>query len=275
MDRYSSDNYRYDDSSRRAVKRSSSDVTSGSRPRAGERNLRETGGPSMYYDARGVRVKKSKLSNSFLRTLLFFVLPYIVVNGLILVFVVATPKIEISAANTKNYRSTSISFTVNSILPVKELEVTMNSEPAEAEKSGNTYTAEVTENGTFYVTATAVNGMTSTSYCDISVLDDTPPVIDETKCRIEHGVLTFGISDTLSGVNFDSIYALSESGEKAVPTSVNRDSGLVTIPMLTDTMSIYFEDMVGNAREASITATPEEMKEEVSEEASEEETSEG
>lgn len=216
-------------------------------------------GPGFLYDARGVRVRKSRLSNEFVRTLLFFVLPYLVINAIIFVIVTATPKVEVNVGNTNNYTSSTAKFTVSCLLPIKEVVATIDSEPVEFTKQGSTYTAHVTKNGTFCVEASAVNGMHALGYTDVSLLDDMPPAIDETSCHIEAGVLTFRISDSQSGVDWSSIYALSENGEKSVPLSIEKESGTVAIQMLEDKMEICFADMVGNTRSANITANSEQM----------------
>ncbi len=216
-------------------------------------------GPSILYDARGVRVKKSKFSSEFVRTLLFFVLPYLIINGIIFILVTATPKIEVNVGNTGDYRSAVAKFTVSCLLPLREVSVTIDSEPLEFEKSGSSYTAEVTKNGTFYVEAEAINGMRSVGYTDVSVLDDMPPAVDETSCHIENGVLTFKIADTLSGVDWASLCATTESGEKVLPTSIDKENGIVAFEMADDHMEIHFTDLVGNARSASITATTEQL----------------
>lgn len=258
------DNYRYDNNSRKTVRTDAGSQRLTAAPRTAKKVTRETSSqrsssPSILYDARGVRVKKSKLSNEFVKTLLFFVIPYIVINAAVFIIVTATPKVEVKVSDTDNYTSVTASFTVSSLLPLKDIAVTMESEPVEYKKSGSTYTAEITKNGTFYIEATAVNGMHSVGYADVSVLDDTPPVIDETSCHIEQGILTFTISDSQAGVNWSSVYGISSDGEKSIPESVDKEKGRVAIPMLTDSMELHFEDMVGNQRSASVTATTEQM----------------
>ena len=262
------DDYRYDNNSRRTVRRSASgsDGPQAS-PRASSRGSSQRStrsgssqtynpgsGSGILYDARGARVKKSKLSNGFVRTLLFFVIPYLIINGIIFVLVTAAPKAEIKVYDTTDYRTAKVEITTGGLLPIKDVQITMESSPLECEKDGGTYTAQVDRNGTVYVSVTSANGMTTSAYADVSSLDDTPPVIDDTSCKIEDGVLSFNISDTQSGVDYDSIYGTSAGGEKTVPMQVNKDKGVVMIPMLSDSMDIHFADMAGNAREAAITA---------------------
>lgn len=213
----------------------------------------------ILYDARGVRVKKSKLSGSFMKTLLFFVLPYIVINAIVFIIVTASPKITVNIKDTTDYVSSTAEFEVKCLLPVKELMATIDSEPVEYEKSGKVYTAQVAKNGTFYVEATCLNGMRGVGYADVSLLDDMPPVINEQSCHIEEGILTFTVSDTQSGVDWDSIKAVTGDGREIRPSSIDRDTGKVAIEMLLDKMEISIADLVGNERSASITATSEQM----------------
>ena len=216
---------------------------------------RRPGGQRILYDAHGTRVKGSPLSNKLVRFLLFGVIPYLVINGIILLLVCSTPKISIEVKDTNDYVSSDIVFNVHSLLPLKEMKVTMESVPVEYEKSGQNYRCTVSQNGTFYVEATSVNGMMRAAYADVSMLDDTAPAVDEESANIDQGVLSFSISDTQSGVNYDSIYAVVNEEDIVYPSAVDRTLGTVTIPLPSKVTSVelYFEDMVGNARSGHIT----------------------
>lgn len=263
------DGYRYDDTSRKTVRAGSSANAGGkhSTRSDGARKYQKGSEPSILYDARGVRVKKSWLSSEFAKTLLFFVIPYIVINSIVFLLVTASPKIEITISETNDYKTAKASFTISSLLPLKETTVTLESEQVEFEKDGSTYTALITKNGTFYVEATSVNGMRSTSYADVSLLDDTPPTIDDNSCHIEEGILIFTVSDSQSGVNWKQIYGLDADGNRVTPDSVDQKAGTVLIPMTTDSLELHVPDMVGNERTASITATTQQIT--VSEDAAE------
>ncbi|MBQ1440277.1 MAG: hypothetical protein IIZ10_11345, partial [Solobacterium sp.] len=73
--------------------------------------------------------------------------------------------------------------------------------------------------------------------------------------NISNGALSFLISDTQSGVNYDSIYAIVNEADVVYPSDMNRNTGLITIPLPGKCYSVelYFEDMVGNARSGHIT----------------------
>jgi len=255
-------NYRYDDSDyeRSTVRRYDSERrrNSGSRRDAESRRSSDPM-PDFLYDARGTRVKKSKVPQEFLRTLLFFVLPYLVINGIILALVTSTPRITIEIGQTDDYQSVTANFKIISLLPLEETIVTLESESLPYTKDGSSYTALITRNGTFYVEATSKNGMKSSKFCDISILDDTPPTIDDSSCHIEEGVLSFNVADTQSGVNWSQVYATTPDGTRVVPSKIDKTTGTVHMPMDVDTLELHVADMVGNEHTATVTATTEQL----------------
>lgn len=200
------------------------------------------------YDARGERVKPGLLSNKYIRALLFYVLPYIVINGIILILVCARPSVSINVQETTDFVSSEVDFTVNSILPIRGLDVSLESEPLEYEKSGNTYKATVYQNGTLMVHVTSINGMQVREFVDIGLLDTSSPTVDSGSADASGGVLRFSINDSQSGVNYDSIYAVSDLGENLRPSEIDETLGNVTIdiPQGTGSLDIYYADKVGN-----------------------------
>ena len=228
-------------------------------PQTASRSRRQTvsdspGGQRILYDARGMRVKKKGIQNSFLRTLLFPVLPYVVINLIIFLVVTNTPKISIKVNDTDDYRTTTVQFTVKSLLPLKELLVKMEDEPVIYSRSGSSYKADISSNGSFVVTALSCNGMQTSDYADISILDNSPPSIEDTGCRLENNELTFILSDSQSGINFNSVKGTLPDGTTVTPIRVDKEKGSVTIPMTADKVEIYFEDMAGNSRTAGISS---------------------
>lgn len=258
------DDYRYDNNSRRTVRAENAAKRTKETVRTktvSSQNFRKGDGPSILYDARGVRMKKSRLSGEFANTLLFFIIPYIVINTIVFILVTASPKIEIKLSGTDDYKTASATFTISSLLPLKETVVTLESETIDYTKDGSTYTAVINKNGTLYVEATGINGMRSTAYTDVSILDDTPPTIDDGSCHIDEGMLSFTVSDAQSGVNWKQIYALDAAGNRITPDpgGIDQKTGKVLIPMASDYLELHVPDMVGNERTASITATVEQL----------------
>lgn len=214
-------------------------------------------GPRLLYDARGERVKESILNKKIVRVLLFIILPYIVINGLIFILVCSTPKVEIKVGDTSDYVSADVDFTVKSILPIKELEVTMESTNLDYTKDGSNYSCKATSNGTIQVRAKAVNGMTKMEFADVGILDDMAPSVDEQSASISQGILSFALSDTQSGVDFDSVYGVLDNGDRVEPETIDRELGMVSLKLPNDSeyVDLYFSDMVGNSRQGRITIT--------------------
>lgn len=211
----------------------------------------------LLYDARGVRIKASPLSNKWVRALLFYVLPYIIINGIIFLLVCSSPSVNITVQETSDYVSSDVEFTVNSILPLRDLTVSLESEPLEYEKSGNTYTCNVSQNGTFMVQATAINGMQGREFVDVGILDDSAPSVDASSAEISGGVMTFLITDNQSGVDYDSIYLVTDSGERILPSQIDKTLGSVRaeIPGDVSFIDLYYADMVGNEGSAHVNVT--------------------
>ena len=72
-----------------------------------------------YRSSKGSQKKKS----GFLSILLHYVLPYLVINSIILFFVLATPKLKVNeATETDDPAVRTLLVHVDSILPIKEKE---------------------------------------------------------------------------------------------------------------------------------------------------------
>ena len=212
-------------------------------------NSRRSGGQRILYDANGVRIKQSRFPLKLKRALLFYVLPYIVINAIIFFLVTATPKVDMSVGDTSDYRTTQVEFKVDSMLPISEMTVQMESQPIEYTEVGrNHFVCDVSANGMLYVTVKSINGMQTNNYVSVSILDDTAPSIDEESCVISRGELTFVIEDSQSGVDYDSIYGIYDGNKEVKPIKMDTATGTVTIPMYSDSVELHFEDLVGNAR---------------------------
>lgn len=181
----------------------------------------------------------------WLHNLLFYILPFIVINGLIFFLVTTKPECELIIGEDHDYLSTEIKINIKSFLPTKDLAVTLDSEPVELVKGKkNSYTATITKNGALEISVKSVNGMAASSYEYIGILDDNPPAVSSS--AIEDNMLTFTLEDSQSGVNFDSIYATDSLGITVYPASVDKNTGTVTFPMDEDGLTVFISDMSGN-----------------------------
>ena len=202
--------------------------------------------------------------NPILRNLIFFVLPFLVINGLIFFFAVYTPKVELDVGDTTDYKSVDVTVRIHSLLPLKNSSITLDSAPLEMERDGSTYTATLTANGVVEVTAESINGMTRTVFEHVMVLDDTAPTVDEVY-TLNSNFLTITVSDSLSGVNYDELYGRDEDGERVEPTSIDQETGTVVFPMSGNTITVHIEDFVGNAAEPSYSIRIEGLEEDAEE----------
>ena len=202
--------------------------------------------------------------NPILRNLIFFVLPFLVINGLIFFFAVYTPKVELDVGDTTDYKSVDVTVRIHSLLPLKNSSITLDSAPLEIERDGSTYTATLTANGVVEVTAESINGMTRTVFEHVMVLDDTAPTVDE-DYTLNSNFLTITVSDSLSGVNYDELYGRDEDGERVEPTSIDQETGTVVFPMSGNTITVHIEDFVGNAAEPSYSIRIEGLEEDAEE----------
>lgn len=194
-------------------------------------------------------------SNSDLMSLLlFYILPFIVINGFIFFLVTAKPKYEVVVGETHDYLTADMNLTIKSIFPTKNLSVSINGEPLELEQlSKKTYKATITQNGTVEVSLEHFNGMVTSTFEHVSVLDDEPPAVS--KYSVADGILSITLSDSQSGVDFSSIYAVDSTGVNMAPLSVDKLTSEVTFPIDDEGLTLFASDMAGKQAEQPFTFT--------------------
>lgn len=176
---------------------------------------------------------------------LFYVLPFLIVNALIFFFATTRPKVLIVLGDTNDYLSAEATVTIKSWFPLKGTQFSMDSEPLPMEKGKKgTYTITVIKNGLIEATVKSFNGMSTTEFCQVNILDDNPPSLENT--RISDGIVTFTISDSQSGVDFDTIYALNSQNQQVPPLSVDRASSSLSFEMDPAGLHVYAKDKAGN-----------------------------
>ena len=189
--------------------------------------------------------------NRILRNLVFYVLPFVVVNLILFTLITASPKIELTIGETTDYKTVDISFRVRSILPIREMTVTLESQPVEVERSDGAYRATLDSNGTLEIYAEGWNGMSVRDNEHIAVLDDAASVIDQEDYVLEDGHLEFLVSDSQSGVDFSSIYGTEADGQNVRPASYSEDTGRVVFEMEGSDVTVFVSDFAGNISQAA------------------------
>lgn len=209
-----------------------------------------------YYQKSSYRTggRYSKKSSGGLPSLLlFYILPFIVFNGFLFYCVTAAPKITLDIRDTNDYLSSEAVMTIDSWYPTKTITVNMDGEDLELTKGKRrTYTVPVTRNGVLEATVVNLNGMSSTVFRHVNILDDNPPSFEN--ASLEDGVLTLRVSDSQSLVNPDSVYATDSMGQQRSPLSVERidntsDNTIdyeLAFEMDLAGLHVYIQDKAGN-----------------------------
>ena len=233
-----------------------------SAPRS-ERPSGSYGGQRGRSNKRNTYNKRSWKDNRTLFNLVCFILPFIILNLIILFLAVSTPKIEYTVSDTQDYKTVELSVKIRSLLPIKEMTVSLETQPLEMVKEKGVYKATLENNGTLEIYVTGWNGMSNRIYDHVATLDDAPPTINEEDYVMEGGRLTINVGDSQSGVNFDTAYATDENDQTVKPVNVTKNtgstgttgtSGTITFPMDTASLTVYIEDYAGNTFKASFTS---------------------
>ena len=206
-----------------------------------------------------------KRKSEFLNVLLFYILPFIVVNALIFFALTSQPKFELTLGETKDYSTQEIQIKIESIFPKKDFYVTLDGEPVELENEDKKiYTATLEHNGTLEVSLTNINGMNKTVYENISSIDDEPPVITEDESA--PGYLALYIEDSQAGVDFDSLYGVDSDGNVISPSVLDEGESWALFYYDTATIDVHVFDKAGKESIASFGSAEESGDIEVAEE---------
>ncbi len=192
-------------------------------------------------------------NDGFLHVLLFYILPFIIFNLIVFFCVTASPKVSLEVPDTEDYLTAQAIITVETRFPVKSLTADLDGEELTLNSTGNrTYTTTVTKNGVLEVTITNLNGMTTAQFEHIDILDDNPPSIEN--AYVENGIVTLTISDSQSGVNFESVYALDSSDQKIEPLTADQETNTFSFAMDPDGLHVHAQDRAGNEVQGTFTS---------------------
>lgn len=192
------------------------------------------------------RRKKQGEPNDFLTVLLFYVLPFIVINSIIFYLFTAKPKIEITVSDTEDYLTTTATVTIHSLLPTKDLSISQDGQAIQPEAAeGKTYTVPITSNGVLEVSVKNFNGMSAAEFCHINLLDDAAPTVRKYTLD-DDGIITIALEDTQSGVDLETVYAIDSEGAQSFPISQDNSAGEVQFEMDSQGLTLHAKDFTGN-----------------------------
>ncbi|MCC8061195.1 MAG: hypothetical protein LUC99_10535 [Clostridiales bacterium] len=205
------------------------------------------------FSTRARRRSYTSSSDGFLHLLLFYILPFILFNGFLFFCVTTAPEISLELADTKDYLTTEATLTIESWFPTKSVSVNLDGEePEMTEDKRHSYTIPISKNGVLEATVVNLNGMSVTQYVHVNILDENPPAIEGE--HIEDGIVTLTVTDSQSGVDFDSIYALDGNGEQVIPIEVDRDTNTLSYEMDSSGLYVYAQDRAGNQVQGTFTS---------------------
>ena len=181
----------------------------------------------------------------WVRLLLFYILPFIVVNLIIFFLVTTKPGYDVTIADTNDYRTTDVTFTITSFMPLRSVTITLDGEPLDLTQIGRkSYRSTVTRNGVLEIHMENFNHMAITGYKVIDVLDNELP--DVTSYTLTDGQLTLWLSDTQSGIDYENLSAVTGDGRKIAPLSVDKNAGTAVFEIDTTGLTVTVKDMSGN-----------------------------
>ena len=195
--------------------------------------------------------EKTSTQNIFIKFLLGFLIPYLLINGIIFFFYTEVPLINIKEQEDKQL--SKIEFSIDSKLPIIDIQVTYDNEVIPYTKNGNTYFVDAVNNGTYKITAKAINQMSAVASYSIESLDEVAPIIHTDSAIIANGTITVKVTDENSKINYSALYGLDEEGNMINPIFVDEASGTIQFNVMDlSSITIHVEDIEGNGAETNI-----------------------
>ena len=186
--------------------------------------------------------RHSILRLEWVRLLLFYILPFVVINLLIFFLVTTKPSYEVKIANTNDYRTTDVTFTITSFMPLRSVTITLDGEPLDLTQIGRrSYRSTVTRNGVLEIHMENFNHMAITGYEVIDVLDNELP--DVTSYTLTGHELTLWLSDTQSGIDYEGLSAVTGDGRVVQPLSVDKNAGTAVFEIDTTGLTVTVKDL--------------------------------
>ncbi len=199
---------------------------------------------------------KNKMSplEIILRFFFGFLIPFVVINGIIFFLFIQVPTINITKEDSSDYEESKIKFQVECILPITEIKTYFNDTDVPYTKNGDTYIINADENGTYKIVASALNKASSEALATVETKDVIAPTIDLENAVVTGNTLIFSVKDEQSEINYDNLYGLLENGEKISPSHIDAVSGNIQFKIESgEKIIIHVEDIEGNGADITFT----------------------
>ena len=161
--------------------------------------------------------------------------------------IVQKPSISsVKAAPSSDASSAKVTFHVDALFPVSQVNASLNEKDIDVDVLGNQdYSLEVEENGYLLLDVVSISGIHATQEISIDSIDDQAPVIlshSHEGDNIEIHVKDIGDS----GIDYNGIYARTDSSDMIHPTCCEPSEGLVVFPYPSEDMYIVIPDLNQN-----------------------------
>lgn len=193
--------------------------------------------------------------NKVFKILFGFLIPYILINGIILFLFIQTPAINVVNENDAEYDEKKIKFTISSIIPITNISAYYGETEVPYTKLGFIYSVDAENNGTYQIKVTTLTKASANSYVEIETHDTEPPIINTDEATMSGDTLTITIMDSQSEINYDEVYGINTNNERVKPSYIDKASGTLQFKIeKKKKFIIHVEDINGNYSEATINA---------------------
>ena len=202
------------------------------------------------------RLNKNKptTSNIIFKFFFYFLIPYVLINGIIFFLFIQSPTINVVANDSQNYEENKIKFSIECLLPLSYIKTYFQNEEIPYTKFGDYYSVDVSENGTYQIKVLAINQSKAETSVNIETIDSTPPNIDIDNAIVAGNTLILSVNDDQTEINYDKVYATKDNGDKIDATYIDKVSGTVQFQVESgEKIVVHIEDMIGNSAETSFT----------------------
>ena len=202
-----------------------------------------------------IKVKnKMSVAEILIRIFFGFLIPYVLINGLLFFLFIQIPKINIIDQDSKDYEENKIKFSIDCALPLTDVKTFYQESEIAYSKLGNLYIINADNNGSYQINVTALNKSSANSIVEIESQDNIAPVVDLDSAVITGNTLIISVRDNQSGINYDNLYATLENGTKIIPSYIDKSSGTVQFQISDGKkVVVHVEDDFGNHSETSFT----------------------
>ena len=196
--------------------------------------------------------QKISILEIILRFFFGFLIPYVLINGIIFFLYIQVPSINIVQPDSKEYEADKVKFSVECFLPITNVKTYFNDTEIAYKKLGDYYIIDASDNGLYKIDVVALNNATDSATGAVETKDAVAPSIDFDNAIITGNVLIFSVYDDQAQINYDNIYATLENGERIYPTYMDKSSGNIQFKIESgEKLVVHVEDIDGNSSEAS------------------------